>query len=310
MTHFQHPQALVETTQIGDGSRIWAFAHILPGARLGADCNICDHVFIENDVTLGDRVTVKCGVQLWDGVDIEDDVFVGPNATFTNDPFPRSKAYQSKVARTRICAGSSIGANATILPGITIGRSAMIGAGAVVTSDVPSNAIVMGNPARIVGYVDTVAADATTILSDPPGSLGSQATPASGVTLHRMRLVQDVRGDLTVGEFGMEIPFIPRRYYIVFGTEGGKARGQYALRSTSLFMLCAAGACVIVVDDGRNRAEFILDRPDIGVFLPPMTWYTQFRHSSDAKLLVFADAPYDPADYIREYDDFVSARKT
>src|SRR6187549_2772284 len=98
--YFAHPQAIVESTQIGPKTKIWAFAHVLPGAVIGADCNICDHVFIENDVRIGDRVTIKCGVQLWDGVELEDDVFVGPNATFTNDPSPRSKRYQPAPLKT------------------------------------------------------------------------------------------------------------------------------------------------------------------------------------------------------------------
>jgi acetyltransferase-like isoleucine patch superfamily enzyme len=150
---FVHPTALVESTRIGTGTRIWAFVHILPGAVIGDDCNICDHTFIENDVVIGNRVTIKCGVQLWDGLAIEDDVFVGPNATFTNDHFPRSKRRPPQFLRTLVCRGASIGANATILPGLTIGRRAMVGAGAVVTADVPPGAIVVGNPARIVGCV-------------------------------------------------------------------------------------------------------------------------------------------------------------
>jgi UDP-2-acetamido-3-amino-2,3-dideoxy-glucuronate N-acetyltransferase len=150
--HFQHPKALVESDRIGAGTRIWAFAHILPRASIGSDCNICDGVFIENDVVIGDRVTIKCGVQIWDGITLEDNVFIGPNATFTNDPFPRSGIYPESYARTIIRHGASIGANATILPGLTIGANAMVGAGAVVTRDVPQNAIVVGNPARIKGY--------------------------------------------------------------------------------------------------------------------------------------------------------------
>src|SRR6185436_8881129 len=118
----------------------------LPGARIGRNCNICSHVFIENGVVIGDNVTVKCGVQLWDGITLEDDVFIGPNVTFTNDRRPRSKRYPEAFERTTVCAGASIGANATILPGLVIGRSAMVGAGAVVTHSVPPNAIVIGNP--------------------------------------------------------------------------------------------------------------------------------------------------------------------
>ena len=152
--YFKHAAAIVESSSIGQGTRIWAFAHVLPGAVIGSDCNICDGVFVENDVRVGDRVTVKCGVQLWDGITLEDDVFVGPNATFTNDRFPRSKVRPEAFARTLVCAGASIGANATILPGLTIGAKAMVGAGAVVTRDVPANAIVLGNPATIRGYAE------------------------------------------------------------------------------------------------------------------------------------------------------------
>ncbi len=151
--YFVHSHAIVESEMIGRGTRIWAFAHILTGAQIGSDCNICDGVFVENDVIVGDRVTVKCGVQLWDGLRVEDDVFIGPNATFTNDPFPRSGTRLGVIAQTRVCRGASIGANATILPGVTVGDGAMVGAGAVVTKSVPSRAIVMGNPARLAGHV-------------------------------------------------------------------------------------------------------------------------------------------------------------
>src|SRR6476646_6152163 len=154
MDHFVHPQGICESNSDGAGTKIWAFAHVLPGARIGKDCNICDHVFIENDVVVGDRVTIKCGVQLWDGLRVADDVFIGTNATFTNDPFPRSGQHLEKFQHTVIRGGAWIGANATVLPGITIGEYAMIGAGAMVTHDVPPHAKVVGNPARIVGYVD------------------------------------------------------------------------------------------------------------------------------------------------------------
>lgn len=151
MPFFAHPQALIESgVKIGNNTRIWAFTHILEGATIGADCNICDYVFIETDVIIGDRVTIKCGVQLWDGLRIENDVFIGPNATFTNDKFPRSKHQPKQFPTTTIRNGASIGANATILPNITIGENAMVGAGSVVTKDVPKNAIVVGNPARVI----------------------------------------------------------------------------------------------------------------------------------------------------------------
>lgn len=144
-----HPLSDVQSPHIGEGTRVWQYVVILPGAVIGQNANICSHCLIENDVLVGDRVTVKSGVQLWDGISLEDDVFIGPNVTFTNDPFPRSKQYPASFPRTLVKRGASIGANATILPGITIGEGAMVGAGSVVTRDVPSNTLVVGNPARV-----------------------------------------------------------------------------------------------------------------------------------------------------------------
>jgi acetyltransferase-like isoleucine patch superfamily enzyme len=149
----KHPTALVASTQIGDGTRIWAFVNILAGARIGSDCNICDRCFIENDVVLGDRVTVKCGVSLYDGLVLEDDVFVGPDVTFSNDLRPRSRQHPTEHPRTRVRTGASLGAGAILLPGVTVGRWAMVGAGALLTRDVPDFALVYGSPARVHGHV-------------------------------------------------------------------------------------------------------------------------------------------------------------
>ena len=309
---YVHPQGLCESTAIGAKTRVWAFAHVLPGARIGNDCNICDHVFIENDVVVGDRVTVKSGVQLWDGLRVGDDVFIGPNATFSNDKYPQSKRYQQKVLQTHIANGASIGSGANILPGLKIGTRAMVGAGAVVTRDVPARAIVSGNPARIVGYVDATGRPAFERSTAVPQGASRTATGVRDVTLHRLVLVDDLRGTLSAGEFEAHVPFLPRRYFIVFDVPGKDVRGEHAHRKCHQFLVCARGSVAVVVDDGTNSEEVTLDAPNLGLYLPPMIWAAQYKYSSDALLLVFASDLYDPADYIRDYDEFrmlVSARE-
>jgi UDP-2-acetamido-3-amino-2,3-dideoxy-glucuronate N-acetyltransferase len=158
-SYFAHPQALVESEDIGPGTRIWAFAHVLPGARIGAECNICDHAFIETGAVLGNNVTVKNGVAIWWGVTVEDNVFLGPNCVLTNDPNPRAYIKKSNRAleTTLIRANATVGANATILSGTTIGHYAFVGAGAVVLKTVLDFALMVGNPARHVGWMCSCA---------------------------------------------------------------------------------------------------------------------------------------------------------
>lgn len=305
-----HPEGICESTNVGGGTRVWAFAHVLPAARIGRDCNICDHVFVENDVTVGDRVTVKCGVQLWDGTHLEDDVFVGPNVTFSNDPFPRSKARPARFAATHVRTGASIGANATILPGVEIGSLAMVGAGAVVTRSVPPRAIVIGNPARIVGYVQ---ADGSRQDSVPELATG-QATgepkveelPVRGVTLHHLPAFEDMRGALSVGNVGSDLPFQPQRYFLVHSVPSIEVRGEHAHRACHQFLVCTHGACSVVVDDGRSSVEIRLSRPSLGIYMPPMTWAVQYKYTADAVLMVLASHAYDPEDYIRTYGAFLA----
>jgi len=153
MNIYIDPTSQVHTSQIGDETKIWQFCVVLQGAQIGRNCNINSHCFIENDVTVGDNVTVKCGVQLWDGIHIEDNAFIGPNVTFTNDKYPRSKQYPEEFQKTIIRKGASIGANSTILSGIEIGENAMIGAGSVVTKNVPANSLWYGNPASHKKYL-------------------------------------------------------------------------------------------------------------------------------------------------------------
>jgi UDP-2-acetamido-3-amino-2,3-dideoxy-glucuronate N-acetyltransferase len=158
---FVHERGLCESSDVGPGTRVWAFAHVMDGARVGRDCNVCDHAFIEGGAVLGDRVTVKNSVLVWDKVVVEDDVFLGPSAVFTNDPNPRTafKKPPERFLSTRVRRGATIGANATIVCGVTVGEQAFVGAGAVVTHDVPAHALVFGNPARIAGWVCECGAD-------------------------------------------------------------------------------------------------------------------------------------------------------
>lgn len=311
--YFVHPQAICDSKKVGRGTRVWAFVNVFEGALIGRDVNICPHVLIESDVVVGDRVTIKSGVQLWDGLRIEDDVFIGPNVTFTNDPFPRSKAFPAEFTPTLVQRGASIGANSTILPGIQIGQNAMVGAGAVVTRSVPPNAVVVGNPARIEGYVGS---QQVRISEEQPPTSGAdfqdvRASRVRGVSYHRLPLRRDLRGSISVGEFPDDIPFAPKRYFLVFDVPSSEIRGEHALRSCHLFLLCVRGGVSIAVDDGERREEFRLDHPTLGVHLPPMVWGTQYRHTTDAVLLVFASEHYDPSDYIRDHQQFLEeARRT
>ncbi|HDX8597621.1 acyltransferase [Aeromonas hydrophila] len=149
-----HPLSDVQSKDIGEGTRVWQFSVIFKNAKIGTECNICAHTLVENDVTIGDRVTVKSGVYIWDGITIGNDVFIGPCVAFTNDKMPRSKVYPEKFSRIHLKHNCSIGANATLLPGITVGRYAMVGAGSVVTKDVPDYAVVVGNPAKVIRYIE------------------------------------------------------------------------------------------------------------------------------------------------------------
>ena len=150
---FIHEKADVAQCSIGEGTRIWQFVVIIEGAQIGRECNICAQTLIESDVIIGDNVTIKSGVQLWDGTRIHNNAFIGPNATFTNDTYPRSKEYPQEFTGITVLNNASIGANATLLPGITIGEFAMVGAGAVVTQDVPAHSVVVGNPAKVIKYI-------------------------------------------------------------------------------------------------------------------------------------------------------------
>jgi acetyltransferase-like isoleucine patch superfamily enzyme len=292
---FIHPQAICESPHVGDGTRIWAFAHVLPGATIGRDCNICDGVFIENEVVIGDAVTIKCGVQIWDGLRVGSGVFIGPNATFTNDIFPRSKRHLTSYPETVIEEGASVGANATVLPGLRIGTQAMIAAGAVVLQDVPARAIIAGNPGRVIGYAD----------ADKVDPLGSDLPPDVSCRLIRGGSYPDPRGRLSVLDT-QALPFEPKRMFTVDQVPSGGMRGAHAHRKCQQLFVAVAGRLKVVIDDGLRAFAVELSRPDIALYVPPMVWSLQYGHSQDAVLLVLASRPYEQDDYIHDYKQFAT----
>ena len=210
--------------------------------------------------------------------------------------------------RARIDSGSIIG------PNVTIGSGAWILAGSVCLQSVPPNAIVQGNPAKIVGYrsssskhTESIARliDYSSIPKNKPYPI-SYPLNISDCRLLVMRKIDDPRGTLTVGEVQSELPFIPQRYFVIYGVNPSDFRGEHAHIECKQFLLCLHGSVRVLVDDGIQRCEIILDRPDLGLFMSEMTWGTQYNYSHDCVLLVFASLPYDSSDYIRDYDEFIS----
>lgn len=301
----RHPQAIVESDRIGPGTRIGAFAHVLPGAVIGRDCTIGGHVVIDGGAVVGDRVTIQCGVHLCGGVRIEDDVSIGSGAAFAADlaqPVSR-RARQESSPCTVVKRGAAIGANATILPGVSIGENAIVDPGAVVTLNVPRNAVVSGNPATISSYVDARPASAATLRMD--SEAGFPHVFAGGTRLIRVPGVLDLRGNLVHLTSRVEIPFEIQRVFFVYGVPSRDVRGEHAHRALHQLLVCVHGVCHIIVDDGSRRDELILDDPTVGLYVPPMVWSIQYKYSPDAVLAVLASAPYDPSDYIRDYDEYL-----
>lgn len=291
MEYFVHEKGICESTSVGKDTKIWAFAHVLPKAIIGSNCNICDNVFIENDVVIGNNVTIKCGVQVWDGIKIEDNVFIGPNATFTNDPMPRSKQYPDSFSKTHIAEGASIGANATVLPGIRIGRSAMVGAGAIVTSDVPDFAIITGNPARVVNFVD-----ANIIETNNNSSI-------KGVSRIDFIHKADSRGSLVFGEIENHLPFAPKRFFYLCDIPNNKHRADHAHRECTQVFLSIRGKNKIFLRDLHHKEIHILNEGE-GLIVPPKVWVNYYDTNPNDILMVFNSHKFDEKDYIRCADEF------
>lgn len=256
----------------------------------------------KNQTEYPSSVVIKPGAFIESGVILHEHVIVGANAVVL-----AKDETTGALAPTRIKTGAVIGANSTVFPGITIGEKAFIKPGSVVTRSVPPLAIVEGNPAIITGYLSTHA-DSTNEYSkaDEFEHNGVINSKVSGVTFHRFKFVSDLRGNLTVGEFEREVPFEPKRYFLVLDVPTAETRGEHAHRQCEQFLICVKGLCSVVADNGHIREEFTLDAPYKGLYLPPMVWGIQYKYSPDAVLLVFASHHYDAADYIRDYNEFLS----
>lgn len=275
--------ALCEARRIGKGSRVLAFARIGPEVEIGSDCVVGAHTVLEGEVTLADAVQVQAGARLIGPVSVGPGAAIGVNAVVAgNDP-------------------------ATGAPWIVIGRGAVVKPGSVVSESVPANAVVSGNPATIVAYVDS-GHEATVREVVLPPSAGAEMTETGvrGVTIHALTNARDLRGSLTAAEFS-ELPFVPRRLFTVYDVPSESVRGSHAHRQCSQFLVCLAGTVSCLVDDGSAREEIRLANSEIGLHIPPMIWGTQWKYTRDAVLLVLASHPYDPDDYIRDYEEFLAA---
>jgi len=305
MNYFKHSSAIVESDNIGKGTSIGPNSYLHSDVVVGKEALICENVVIEDNVAIGDRVTIKGGVIISEKITVEDDVFIGPNVVFAVGTYSGDEKSGVELSQTRVQKRASIGANATIYSGIVIGKKSMVRPGSVVTHSVPPNAIVSGNPARIEGYVSTPTREVTILNELVPGNKAVQDVGISGVKIYKMPVIEDLRGNLTFYQYGDQLPFIPKRYFIVYDVPTSKVRGEHAHKKLEQILVCIKGSCSVVVDDGNKRLEIPLDNPGVGLYVPPMVWAIQYKYTGDAILMVLASQVYDPDDYIRDYDEFI-----
>jgi len=281
-------------------------AKIYDGATVESGATLGDFVAVHPGGVVLSGATIEGGTHIWPGITIERGARLGPGVQFERaDPSSVSAS-----ANVTVGTGCNVGAGAVIHSGVQVGVGAMVSPAAVVAQNVPPYAIVSGSPARVTGYVQNsvsaIPAREWSPSIDFPEKEDSVRIGVGNVTLHRLRMVRDPRGDLSAGEFQKSIPFLPKRYFLVFNVPSEKARGEHAHIQCHQFLICVKGSCSVVVDDGLRRCEVSLTSPDMGIHLPPLTWATQYKYSSDAVLLVFASDYYAADDYIRDYGDFVA----
>jgi acetyltransferase-like isoleucine patch superfamily enzyme len=280
---------------------ISSHAHVDPAAKVGARCEIAAGAVVGAQVRLGDNVHIGAGALLLGPCSVGNDSVIGVGCILDASADNATQAGLVLESHVQLLAGVTIAAR------ITVASGARIQAGAVVQRSVPVHAVVAGNPAQIVGYTLSVgSAEMARMPVSAAREIGVSATMVRGVTLHRLPRILDLRGNLTVGEFGRSVPFAAKRYFMVFGVPNAEIRGEHAHRSCDQFLVCAHGNCSVVADDGVHREEFLLDDSATGLYLPALTWGIQYKYSADAVLLVFASEDYDGAEYIRDYAEFLA----
>ncbi len=266
-------------------------------ASIGSNCDIHPSAVIGAGVVIGNGVSIGPGVIISGQCVIGEGCHIAAGSVL--DPGGESAGNELVLEN-----GVHVLACTTIAAPVRISEGARLQPGSVVQRDVPPHAIVSGNPAQIIGY--TLSMDDGGQLPAPVAMRkpGSSETLVRGVTLHHFPRILDLRGNLSVGEFGRTVPFDPKRYFLVFGVPNAEVRGEHAHRICKQFLICTSGSCSVVADDGARRQEFLLDDPSIGLYLPAMTWGIQYKYSVDAVLLVFASEYYSNEEYIRDYDEF------
>lgn len=308
MTTFIDPTAQLESETIGAGTASSRTSGFHGDVTIGQECVLHDHAVLIGPIVLEDEVEVQAGAQLLGPIRLEQGVEIGARAVI--GWIRRGAEMEPASDGIVVHRLASIGANATVWPGVVIGRGAVVEPGSVVRESVPANAVVSGNPARIIAYVDADhESGAGEVYAPTAVGSGTTTTRVPGVTLHRLTYARDLRGSLTATEFS-GLPFAPQRLFTVFDVPSESVRGAHAHRECSQFLVCMAGTVSCLVDDGSAREEIRLEGAEVGLHISPMIWGTQWKYSRDAVLLVLASHAYAADDYIRDYEEFLKLRKT